>query len=119
MFATQYRISEYNCTFASKNKGSHTYWANPNVRMLFTDWYLILNDTAKRQLHLFYIPSNTFIHISTKYKCNGINELYEKNPNDKLQKRLIDLQINYNDSLFTDIRSNIEFAKYIVASKDY
>ena len=47
-------------TFASTNRASGTFWANPNVEFLKCDWSFILNDIKNRKLYLLDIPKNTF-----------------------------------------------------------
>lgn len=94
-----------NTTFASKNRGANNYWANPYFFALDSDWYLILNDWIKRELHLFLIPARTIPHK------NMISRI------DQADK--IDLQISYNDPTFTDTRSKISFARYLVKSIKY
>ena len=59
-------LSQKNCelhsciTFASINKSSGEFWANPNPEFLKQDWSFILNDKKKRKLYLLNIPKNTF-----------------------------------------------------------
>lgn len=92
-------------TFSSKNSTTNVFWANPRFDLLGENWSLILNDTKKRKLHLFYIPAETI-------------EQYDLIPrNDK--DDLIDLQIQYDDPDFTDIRSKFIFRDYFVAEIDY
>lgn len=93
-----------NITFASKNRGAHNYWANPGFEMLENDWFLILNDWKKRELHLFLIPANSI----------DASELTPRN-----DKNLIDLQIMYDDSTFHDNRSGMSFAKYLIKQLKY
>ena len=48
-------------TFASRNSSPSTdeYWATPRASILNKDWTLILNDTIKNELHVFFIPEGT------------------------------------------------------------
>ena len=94
-----------NVTFASKNKVSNYYWANPLFDALKQDWYLILNDWIKKELHLFKIPVHTL----------KANDLVSRSDNEEK----IDLQIAYNDTTFTDSRSKISFAQFLVKSIVY
>ncbi len=98
-------VIKENVTFATKNKAAAFYWANPNFSVLGSDWYIILNDPIKRQLHLFVIPKNTF--PPKELICR----------NDK--KHLIDIQIMYDDITFTDTRSKISFSKFLKKSLKY
>lgn len=95
----------HNLTFASKNKTGNYYWANPLFDVLNQDWYLILNDWLKRELHLFKIP----IYAVKE------NELVSRADNNEK----VDLQIAYNDATFTDSRSKISFAKFLVTTIPY
>lgn len=82
-------------TFASKNKGAETYWANPNINLLRKDWSIILNDTERRKLHLFNISAGA---IPKSLLC-----VRSDNP------ELLDIKIQYNNSCFRDIRSDFQF----------
>lgn len=94
-----------NVTFASKNKSANCYWANPDISVLSSDWYLILNDCYKQALHLFFIPNHS---ISS-------NKVVIRND----KKNQIDLQIMYDDHSFTDTRSKICFKHFMLASVNY
>ena len=85
-------------TFASKNKASGNYWANPLFNVLTDNWFLMLNDWSCQKIYLFKIPKNTFKaeHLIPRA------DVYK-----------IDLQIMYDDNSFTDIRSKISFAKFL------
>lgn len=94
-----------NVTFASKNKVGNYYWANPLFDVLEQDWYLILNDWIKRELYLFKIPARAL----------EANNLVSRSDNEEK----IDLQIAYNDTTFTDSRSKVSFAQFLVQSTAY
>ena len=94
-----------NTTFASSNRATNNYWANPPFEVLKQDWYLILHDRQKRELHLFMIPANA---ISSQQMVCRFD-----------QKEKIDLQICYNDPTYTDNRSKLSFAKYRIKSISY
>ena len=102
--AQGFRFSR-NVTFASKNRGAENYWANPYFFALDNDWYLILNDWKKRELHLFKIPAKTIHHGDMVPRVD--------------QPEKIDLQIAYEDPAFTDNRSRVQFAGYRVKSLQY
>ena len=92
-------------TFASKNRSANNYWANPNFEVLNEDWSLILNDNRRRRLSLFFIPASTI----AKSQLNPRADIPE----------LIDLQIMYNDTTFTDNRSGFSFAQFLTNKIDY
>ena len=105
MFDVQgFRISR-NVTFASKNRSANNYWANPYFFALDSDWYLILNDWLKKELHLFIIPGKSIPH-------NAMIPRFD-------QPEKIDLQICFNDPTFTDTRSKVSFLKYLVKTTRY
>ena len=89
-----------NVTFASKNRSAYNYWANPYFYALESDWFLILNDWQKKELHLFMVPAKS---IDPKCMVCRVD-----------QRDKIDLQICYNDPTYTDNRSKISFSKYLV-----
>lgn len=105
LFAAQGISFNRNVTFASKNRSGYHYWANPYFSALDQNWYLILNDWIKGELHLFMIPAHA---IDKRFMVSRV-DLREK----------IDLQIGYNDPTFTDNRSRQSFAKYLVMSIRY
>ena len=94
-----------NVTFASKNRVSSNYWANPDFGLLDGDWSLILNDWLTKKLYLFFIPAHTI----------NYSELTPRND----KNSLIDLQIMYLDPTFTDNRSDYSFSKYLVGEIYY
>lgn len=92
-------------TFASKNRGAYNYWANPEFSLLQSNWSLILNDWVAKKLYLFTIPANSI-------KPSELTPRSDKG-------YLIDLQVMYRDSTFTDNRSGFSFAKFLTAEVDY
>ena len=92
-------------TFASKNNPYSFYWANPKFELLNKNWYFILNDYIKNELHLFHIPAN------------AISEDLLIPRSDKPD--LIDIQIYYGDPTFTDSRSKFSFRKFHVDTISY
>lgn len=97
-------LSRGNITFASKNKGSNNYWANPSPDFIYENWWIILNDFKRKKLHVFNIPANTI----------SIHQIIQRNDNG-----LIDLQIKYNDDSFQDNRSLIQFKRWFVKTIAY
>ena len=85
-------------TFASKNSVTNCYWTNPNIGMPNKTWDLVLNDNIHYKWYYFQIPANSI----------KLNQLVLSD-----KKYLIDLQIRYNDSSFTDTRSGISFVKWL------
>lgn len=102
---------KYNYSARQKEKENSTYknecWINPNVKMLDCDWFLILNDTERRILHVLNIPQGTF-HI----KSNTEEGFKLRTDNGK-----IDMFVNL--STFVDRKSGLDLAKYLVGSYDY
>jgi len=92
-------------TFASKNSSAYNYWANPDFMVLEKQWNIILNDWINQEIHLFIIPANSISAYSLVCRADKKNQ--------------IDLQIAYEDKSFTDNRSKISFAKYLVKSLKY
>ena len=105
LFESHGVVFNRNITFASKNRSAYNYWANPYFFALESDWYLILNDWIKKELHLFFIPEYALDPQSMVCRID--------------QKDKIDLQICYNDPTFTDNRSKISFRKYLLKSIKY
>ena len=89
-----------NCTFASFNRSGYCYWANPKIDLLQENWTIIMNDTNNLKLYVFQIPAGAILLYKLKVR------------NDK--PYLIDLQVRYGDGKFTDNRSGMQFAKWLV-----
>ncbi len=95
-----------NITFSSENNSyGRKYWANPKVDLLKYDWWLILNDIDKKEIHLFFIPANSLSSRDVYIRSDKPN--------------LIDLQINYNDYSFEDSRSKVCFKKWFKKTLKY
>lgn len=92
-------------TFASKNKSTRNYWANPSFDLLNENWNLILNDNINKKLHLFYVPKNSI--NPNMFVCRADNQ------------NVIDLQILGDDIFFTDTRSKFSFSKYLKKTIEY
>lgn len=92
-------MTNTNVTFSSKNSSVDKYWANPNVKLLNIDWYLILNDTISRKLYLFLVPADAIAPSKLVVRADN--------------KKLIDLQIEFNDSTFRDTRSGFRLGRYL------
>lgn len=105
LFKSKGYPTNQNVTFVSKNKAGNYYWANPLFEVLQQDWYLILNDWIRKELHRFKVPVQTL-------KADDL--IGRADNQDK-----IDLQIAYNDTTFTDSRSKISFAQFLVTSIPY
>ena len=99
-----FEFSEYT-VFASKNRTAYNYWANVDIHYLNHDWFFILNNWEEKELYLFKIPANSL----TKYDIVTRND----KPN------TIDLQIIFEDPLFTDSRSGVSFKKYLIEKVNY
>lgn len=94
-----------NVTFASKNRSAYNYWANVEFGMLANDWHLILNDWINKVVYLFFIPAHS---INAKELTPRSDKSF-----------LVDLQIMYNDTTFTDNRSGFSFNKFLVETIYY
>lgn len=92
-------------TFASKNKSADNYWANPSFEVLNDHWNLILNDWKNREIYLFTIPAHSIGSNRLVYRADKPHQ--------------IDLQIMYRDQSFTDMRSKVSFAQFLVTSLKY
>lgn len=98
-------LNNSNTTFSSQNSNNDRYWANPNIALLNSDWWLILNDIDNSRLSLFHIPAQTITEDLVVVRADNQN--------------LMDIQINYDDNEFTDSRSDIPFATWLETSIDY
>ncbi|MCL2107820.1 MAG: type I restriction enzyme HsdR N-terminal domain-containing protein [Oscillospiraceae bacterium] len=94
-----------NTTFSTLNKTGSTYWANPDIGLLDSDWWLILNDNKKKEIHVFYIPANSI-------RKNQIVLRADK-------PHLIDLQIEYGNNFFECQRSKFKFESWFVKTIPY
>lgn len=111
-------MSTHNTVFASKNSYAKNYWGNPRGELLKKDWYLILNDKPNSRLYLFFIPRDEFkaIYLTEKdFMKSGEKFLIRRSD----KPGLIDLQIEYDDELFTDNRSGQKFFAYYKKQLNY
>jgi hypothetical protein len=92
-------------TFASKNKASNFYWANPNIEFITYSWWLLLNDYENKKLSIFHIPANSIVGDQVKVRDDTPTK--------------IDLQIKYGDDFFEDSRSGIKFYKWLIKTINY
>lgn len=92
-------------TKAKRNKTGKFYWANPNKKLLLNDWKIVLEDNINKILYCFEVPQNTIREYNVKHR--------------KDKSDLIDIQIYCDDNSFTDSRSGISFAKWLVKTINY
>ena len=92
------------CTFASLNKNGRYYWANPDASVVLNDWWIILNDGQKRELHCFMVPGNTLV----------INQFWVRE-----DRNAIDFEVYYGEPSFIDRRSKISFAHWRLKTIKY
>ena len=100
-----YHLYNWNTTFSSRQDDLDVYWSNPNVELLESDWYFILNDKINKKFHLLYIPAKS-IASNQLVKRADIPTLY-------------DIQIIAGNTNFRDMRSNFYFGKYLVDTVSY
>ena len=105
LFAKLGKTVYYKQSFASKNSSGNYYWGNPTFDVIDYDWSLILNDTVEKRIHLFNIPKGTFRKSDLVARTDKAN--------------IIDLQIVYGDSQFTDRKSHKSFFQYYVGTIEY
>jgi len=94
-----------NFTLAKRNKSGPYFWANPSITYLSEDWWILLNDYWKNELHVFKVPANSI--MADKMKRH----------NDK--PSIIDLQIRCDDNSFEDSRSKTRFADWFLKTIRY
>ena len=95
-------------SYAVRQENKDDCWANPNVEMLNKDWDVVLNNNIEKELVVLHVPQNSFDIRSEKR--NGLLVRSDKT-------ELIDLHIDvYN---FHDVRSGLDFSKYIVEKISY
>lgn len=92
-------------TKAKRNKTGKCYWANPNKKLLLNDWTIVLEDNINKILYCFEVPQNAIGEYDIKLR--------------KDKPDLIDIQIYCDDNSFTDSRSGISFAKWLVKTINY
>ena len=93
------------CTVAKINKNQKNYWANPDTGYINLNWYLILNDSNKRELHLFYIPANSLSLSDVKTR--------------KDKPQYIDLKIDYKNPNYKCKVCKVEFKQYFFKTIKY
>ena len=89
-------------TYATSNDRG-VCWANPNVKTLDSNWYLILNDINNNELIVLYMPQGT-----CSIDDSAPNLLFARN--DRPDR--IELKIS-TESLI-DKTSNVDFSPYVI-----
>ena len=92
------------CTYSSLNKNGLHYWANPPLEVLKEDWWIILNDWKKRELHCLKVPAQ-------KLSIQQISVRRDRNA--------VDLEIVYGSESFVDSRSKLSFKSWLVKTIKY
>ena len=98
-------FSASSVTFASLNKARKAYWANPYVDLLQKNWWILLNDYKRNELHIFNIPASSISATQIVVRADKPNR--------------IDMQIIYGDKSFKDDRSKIKFEEWFVKTIPY
>ena len=81
------------------------FWMNPQKTVINKNWYIILNDRYRKKFHLLYVPANSISSANLVEKSNDDTRW--------------EFQIDYYNSDFNDLCSNISFKKYFVDTVDY
>ena len=95
-------------TYAVRNEKGE-FWANPQTKMLSTDWWLILNDNEKMELVILNIPKDS-LKVDKDHNSNG---LYTRSDKTNL------LDLNINTDTLVDRRSSLDLSKYLVKKISY
>lgn len=95
-------------TYAYKNDQGNYFWANPQTKLLQTDWNIDLNDTVDSKLLVLNIPADS-LHLKTE-DMDGLHVRSDK-PN------MIDLRIERESLL--EINSKIDFTKFLLQTIKY
>ncbi|MCL2593886.1 MAG: type I restriction enzyme HsdR N-terminal domain-containing protein [Defluviitaleaceae bacterium] len=90
-------------TFASLNSNGKTYWANPNKNLLNDDWWILLSDHKRKNIHIFMVPASSISESQMKFRNNG----------------LIEMDIMYDDKSFEDLKSKIKFSTWLLKTVSY
>lgn len=96
-------------SYAKLQEKKKIFWINPDIKLLKTDWTLVLNNQSKRQIFILKIPANTLQCSLTKQ--NGILRIRPD------KQMYLDLNINCNT--FIDTGSKISFKEYIIDTVNY
>jgi hypothetical protein len=96
--------------FASLNRDRGAYWVNPPLDYLLNEWFLILNDYTKNELHIFRIPANSIPTEEMRIR------------NDAIKQNCLDLSIKQGaGNSFVDMysKSKVEFSPWYVKTIEY
>ena len=89
-------------TYAVLKENGSGYWLNPSVGFLSANWYLVLNNTSKRELVVLRVPAHA-LSISD----DGSAGLAAR----KDKPQYVDLQIGADD--LVDQRSGVDFSAFL------
>ena len=103
------KINKSACTYARCQDNKKFYWMNPRVEYIEKNWDIILNNQHENEIILMRVPKNTFKKSNTRE--DGYLLIRKDKP--------IYLDVHITSETFTDLKSNIDFSKYIVKRIKY
>ncbi len=103
-YATEHgaKLATKNTSYAVLRADKGYFWINPKLKVLDSDWSIILNDTSSSELVILSIPANRIKIQDEKNKGLRIR---------KDKSELIDIKISQDK--YVDTVSGIDFSKYI------
>ena len=105
LFSQQgFPIKAKQLTFASFGSKKY-YWANPRPNIAESEWFIILNDTISRTLHLLIVPA----------KSPDMQRLKKRPDN----RDALDLAFVLDGSKCRELKSGVSFDKYYTIKLDY
>ncbi len=96
-------------TYASRQRNSEHYWANPNVSYVDVDWTIVLNNQFVSELIILEIPAKT-LQIAL-YK--GKQGLRVRNDNNQR------IDLNIDSTTLKEKRSKIDFSPFVTKRIKY
>lgn len=89
-------------TYAMRQENLDAYWANPQTKLLDTEWWIILNNNVDKELILLLVPKGTL-----KLRGDDEDGLFVR----KDKTELMDIRLDMNTLI--DKKSEIDFSLYV------
>ncbi|MCR5204591.1 MAG: GIY-YIG nuclease family protein [Lachnospiraceae bacterium] len=102
------KLASKNTSYAVLRPDKGYFWINPRIKVLESDWNVILNDTANSELVILSVPANTF---DDDNKSNMGLKVRKDKPD------LLDIKISREK--LTDTVSGLSFSKYLQTKIKY
>lgn len=98
-------LTNSNTIYSNINTAKDVYWLEPNNNKFSESFYVILNNSLKKQISLFLIPANSIINYS---------EIFDQ----RIDRNASKIIINSTSDTFQD-KNEFDFVKFLIDTINY